>query len=74
MLCVGGTRSGAGAAHDVARRVRYRGARQSPAPQSLCAASPYLLLAVSGAALDVSSAPVKPSMLVTSMKAVLGAD
>ena len=27
-----------------------------------------------GAALDVSSAPVKPSMLVTSMKAVLGAD
>ena len=64
VLCVGGMRSGAGADHDVTQHIRYRGARQSPVPQSPSAASPCRLLAVSGAALTSSSAPVAPSVFV----------
>lgn len=51
VLRVGGVRSGAGADHDVARRLRYHGAQQPPAPQSPSAASPSLLIATSGTAL-----------------------
>lgn len=63
-VSAGSTWAGISTVHDVARCLNYRGARQSPVPQSPSAASPCRLLAVSGAALTSSSAPVAPSVFV----------